>query len=143
MVKQDRNYLTIVLLSFVTCGIYWFYYIYEIARDTNQICQGDGEETPGFASYFFLTLITCGIYAYYWYYKLGDRLHKNAPRYNLNFSETGSTILLYMLINLISGGVGTILAGYFITRNLNDLSAAYNQWMSGNGYGTQYNSING
>lgn len=142
MVKQDRNFLTIVLLSFVTCGIYWLYYIYEIARDTNQICQGDGEETPGLAAYFFLSLVTCGIYAYYWYYKLGDRMHKNAPRYNLNFSETGSTILLYLLINLISGGVGTILAGYFITRNLNDLSVAYNQWMSGFG-SQQYNQLNG
>ena len=142
MVKQDRNFLTIVLLSLVTCGIYWLYYIYEIARDTNQICQGDGEETPGLAAYFFLSLVTCGIYAYYWYYKLGDRMHKNAPRYNLNFSETGSTILLYLLINLISGGVGTILAGYFITRNLNDLSVAYNQWMSGFG-SQQYNQLNG
>lgn len=90
MIQQDRNYLKIVLLSLVTCGIYWFYYIYEIARDTNALCRGDGEETPGLASYFFLSLVTCGVYAYYWYYKLGDRLHKNAPRYNLQFSETGS-----------------------------------------------------
>ncbi len=131
MIKQDRNYLTIVLLSFVTCGIYWFYYIYEVARDTNILCQGDGDETPGFASYFFLSIITCGVYTYYWYYKLGDRMHKNAPRYNLEISETGSTILLFMLINLISGGIGTLLTGYYITRNLNAMSAAYNQYFSG------------
>lgn len=142
MIEQDRNYLKIVLLSFVTCGIYWLYYIYEVARDTNQLCQGDGEETSGVGMYILLSIVTCGIYAYYWYYKLGDRLHNNAPRYNLSFSETGSTILLYMLINLLSGGVGTIIAGYFITRNLNMMSEAYNNWASGNGFGGQYPQIN-
>ncbi len=139
MIKQDRNFLTIVLLSIVTCGIYWLYYLYEVARDTNQMCQGDGEETAGLGMYFFLSIVTCGIYAYYWYYKLGDRLHKNAARYGLNFSETGSTILLYLLINLISGGIGTLLATYFINRNLNAMSAAYNQWVSTNGYNNQIN----
>ena len=143
MIKQDRNYLTIVLLSFVTCGIYWLYYLYEIAKDTNQMCQGDGEETAGLGMYILLSIVTCGIYVYYWYYKLGDRLHNNAPRYNLSFSETGSTILLYLLINLLSGGVGTIVAGYFINRNINEMAAAYNQWVSGNGFGNQYSQLNG
>ena len=143
MIKQDRNFLTIILLTIVTCGIYWYYYIYEVARDTNQLCQGDGEETAGLAMFLLLGIVTCGIYTYYWYYKLGDRLHNNAPRYNLNFSETGSTILLYLLINLISGGIGTLLATYFINRNLNEMSAAYNQWVSGNGLNNQYNQLNG
>ncbi len=142
MLKQDRNFLTIVLLSIVTCGIYELYYLYEIARDTNQMCQGDGEETAGLGMYILLSIVTCGIYAYYWFYKLGDRLHKNAPRYNLNFSETGSTILLYLLINLLSGGIGTIIATYFINRNINAMAAAYNQWISGNGQTTQYPQIN-
>lgn len=138
MLEQNRNFLTIFLLSFVTFGIYWLYYIYKIARDVNILCSGDGEETPGFAAYFFLSLVTCGIYTYYWYYKLGDRMHRNAPRYNLAFNETGSTILLFLLINLLVGGVGTILAGYYITRNLNAMSAAYNSWVSGNGFGNTY-----
>ena len=138
MLEQNRNFLTICLLSFVTCGIYWLYYMYKIARDVNVLCNGDGEETPGLAAYFFLSLVTCGIYAYYWYYKLGDRMHRNAPRYNLTFNETGSTILLFLLINLLVGGVGTILAGYYITRNLNTMSAAYNNWTTGNSFGNTY-----
>jgi len=102
MVKQDRNYLTIVLLSFVTCGIYWFYYIYEIARDTNQICQGDGEETPGFASYFFLTLITCGIYAWFWYYKMGEKLDNC---YVAKGFPSGNRGILYLILAFFGLGI--------------------------------------
>ncbi len=133
MIDQNRSLLKWILLSLVTCGIYDLYFIYKLVQDVNTVCSGDGKQTPGLASYFFLSLVTCGIYTYYWYYILGDRIHDNAPRYNLNFSESGSTILLFMLINLITGGVGTILATYFIIKNMNDLAAAYNQWISGGG----------
>ncbi len=137
MLDQNRSTLKWFLLTLVTCGIYDLYFIYKLAQDVNTTCNGDGKETPGLASYFFLSLVTCGIYSYYWYYKLGDRMHDNAPRYNLSFSESGSTILLFLLINLVSGGVGTILATYFIIKNMNSLAAAYNQWISGGGVQAQ------
>lgn len=133
MIDQNRSTLKWFLLTLVTCGIYDLYFIYKLIQDVNTVCSGDGKETPGLGSYILLSLVTCGIYAYYWYYTLGDRLHDNAPRYNLSISETGSTILLFMLINLVSGGVGTILATYFIIKNMNSLAAAYNQWISGGG----------
>lgn len=137
MIDQNRSTLKWFLLTLVTCGIYDLYFIYKLAQDVNITCNGDGKETPGLASYFLLSLVTCGIYSYYWYYKLGDRMHDNAPRYNLNFSESGSTILLFLLINLVSGGVGTILATYFIIKNMNSLAAAYNQWIAGGGVQAQ------
>lgn len=133
MVEQERSFIKWILLSIVTCGIYDLYFIYKLAQDMNTVCNGDGEETPGLASYFFLSLVTCGVYAYYWYYKLGDRMQKNAPRYNFSINESGSTILLYLLINLISGGIGTIVATYFIIKNMNSLAIAYNSWVNANG----------
>lgn len=141
MVEQDRSLLKWLLLGIVTCGIYDLYFIYKLAQDVNKICDGDGDNTPGLAAFFFLTLITCGIYSYYWYYKLGDRLFKNGPRYNIQVGESGGTILLYLLINLISGGIGTILATHFIIRNTNTLAVAYNNWISGTGFSTDYNQL--
>ncbi len=129
MIEQDRSFLKWFLLGIVTCGIYDLYFLYKLIKDVNVICAGDGEETPGLVAYFFLSLVTAGIYAYYWFYKLGDRLQKNGPRYNLTISESGGTILLFLLINLISGGIGTLLAMYYIIRNTNTLSAAYNNWI--------------
>ena len=35
MVKQDRSLLTYVLLSIVTCGIYSWIFLYELAKDVN------------------------------------------------------------------------------------------------------------
>ena len=128
MVEQNRSLLKWLLLGIVTCGIYDLYFIYKLAQDVNKICEGDGDNTPGLLSFILLTLVTCGIYGYYWYYKLGDRLFRNGPRYNIQVGESGGTILLYMLINLISGGIGTILATHFIIRNTNSLAAAYNTW---------------
>lgn len=140
MVQQDRSLIKWILLTLVTCGFYGLYFLYKLVKDVNVICNGDGEQTPGLAAYFFLSLVTCGIYAYYWFYKLGDRLQKNAPRYNMTINESGSTILLFLLINLITGGVGTILATYYIIKNVNALATAYNQWISG---GNAYTTVNG
>ena len=138
MIEQDRSFLKWFLLGIVTCGIYDLYFLYKLIKDVNVICNGDGDETPGLVAYFFLSLVTVGIYAYYWFYKLGDRLQKNAPRYNLVINESGGTILLYLLINLISGGIGTMLAMYYIIKNVNTLSAAYNGWISTGTNNTTY-----
>ena len=31
-----RSFLTVFLLSVVTCGIYWYYYMYRLTQDINQ-----------------------------------------------------------------------------------------------------------
>lgn len=134
MVNQDRNFVKWVLLSLVTCGIYDLYFIYKLTQDINIVCNGDGDETPGFGMFILLSIVTCGIYTYYWYYKLGDRMQKNGPRYQVAINESGSTILLLLLINLISGGIGTIIATYFVIKNMNTLAVAYNSYINGGNY---------
>ncbi len=61
-IPTDRSILVYIILSFVTCGIYGFYFVYAIARDMNTMCVGDGESTPGLAAYIALSIVTCGIY---------------------------------------------------------------------------------
>ncbi len=125
MVKNNRSLLTYILLTLVTCGIYAYIFLYELIKDVNVICEGDGEETPGLLMFILLTIVTCGIYSWIWYYKLGNRLAKNAPRYGLAFSENGTTILMWQLFGALLCGIGPFIAMNIIIKNTNALATSY------------------
>ena len=116
-----------ILLSLVTCGIYSFYFVYWIARDINVICQDDGKKTPGLLPYIGLTLITCGIYSYIWDYNFANRLHDNAPKFGLEFKETGTTVFLWSFFGFYLCMVGPFVAWHIKIKNLNELAKAYNE----------------
>ena len=126
LLKTDRSLLVYILLSFVTCGIYAWYFIYALARDVNIACAGDGRSTAGLLKLVIFSFLTCGLYGIYWYYSLGNRLAYNAPRYGLNFQENGTTILLWHLVGLVLCGVGPLVAMYIIIKNTNALCGAFN-----------------
>lgn len=135
MVNDKRNLGMYILLNFVTCGIYSFFFLYELIKDMNKVCEGDGEETQGLLMFILLSIITCGIYSWYWYYKLGNRQAANGARYNINISENGTTILVWMLIGGLIAGLGYWVAMYMIIKNMNALAYAYNNKMNnGSGY---------
>ena len=112
-IKTDRSLAMYILLGVCTCGIYVFYFIYSLARDLNQMCEGDGEKTPGLAAYIGLCIITCGIYGLWWMYKIGNRLQANAPRYGLCF-------------------IGPFIAMNILIKNTNALAGAYNNRLYNN-----------
>ena len=125
--KTDRSLLIYILLSLVTCGIYSLFFIHSLAKDVNVACAGDGKETAGLLKLILLSIVTCGIYGVYWYYSLGDRLHENGPRYGVNITETGTTILLWILIGLLFACAGSFVAMYFIIKNTNAICESYNR----------------
>lgn len=135
MVKQDRSLGMLILLSILTCGIYPYYFWYKMAEDVNIICYGDGEETTGGAAMILLFMFTCGIYPYIWHYKLGNRLQNNAKRYGMDFSESGTTVLLWLILGMFIV-IGPYIAVYILIKNTNNLARAYN---NGQGRGNQYN----
>jgi hypothetical protein len=130
--KTDRSLLMVILLSLITLGIYTYYFIYSVANDVNTACDGDGQSTSGLIAFLVLSMITCGIYSYYWYYKLGNRLADNAYRYNMQFSENGTTVLLWMILGSMLCGIGPLIAMNIIIKNTNAICRGYNQ---ANGYG--------
>ncbi len=130
MLDQNRSLVKYILLSFVTCGIYHWIFVYYLANDVNTMCQGDGETTAGLLKYILLTLVTCGIYAIIWQYSLGNRLSKNAPRYGLTFQENGTTVLMWQLFGLLICGIGPFIAINIIIKNTNALAIKYNSWVS-------------
>ena len=116
-----------ILLTFITCGIYSYYFIYSVARDVNVACEGDGKSTGGLLKFMILSIITCGIYGWIWQYSLGNRLAANAPRYGMNFQENGTTVLLWDLFGLFLCGIGPFIAMNIIIKNTNSICMAYNR----------------
>lgn len=129
--KTDRSLLLYIIFSFLTCGIYSYYFIYKIAKDVNVACQGDGDNTPGLLMFVLLSMVTCGIYAYYWYYKLGNRLAENAPRYGMNFQENGTTVIMWMIFGIFLCGIGVFVAWNILIKNTNRICQAYNRMCLG------------
>ena len=124
--RTDRDIVTYILLSLVTCGIYSYYYVYEMARDANTMCVNDGEETPGLAAFILLSIVTCGIYSYYWIYKLGNRIQQNGPRYGVTIADSGSDVLLWLVLGVFTCGICAYVGMYLLIKSMNTLSAAYN-----------------
>lgn len=129
MVDNNRSLLKYILLSIVTCGIYSYFFIYQLAKDVNIICAGDGKETAGLVKFILLSIVTCGIYSFIWMYAIGNRLAQNAPRYGLNFTENGTTILMWYLFGILLCGIGPYIAMHIIIKNTNALATAYNNGM--------------
>lgn len=125
-IKDDRSVLVVVLLGLITCGIYFYYNVYTMARDMNTMCSDDDENTGGLIVYILLSILTCGIYGFYWEYKIGNRLHANAPKFGVTIVETGTTILLWRVIGLLLCAVGSWYGLYLLLRNMNVLAKAYN-----------------
>ena len=125
-IKTDRSLVAYILLSVITCGLYGFYFIYKLADDINEMCEGDGSRTGGLLAYIILSYITCGFYSLYWLYKIANRLQTNAPRYGIQFSENGVHILLWYIIGIFVCAIGPFVADYIIIKNTNQLAMAYN-----------------
>lgn len=125
MIKR-RDFIVMILLSFLTCGIYGIIFWYGYSDDTNKLCYGDGKETMNYLVVILLSLVTCGIYYWIWLYQLANRLKDNAPRYGCNLNEDGTTILLWMIVGSLLCGFGTLYAQYLLVRNMNALADSYN-----------------
>lgn len=125
--KTDRGLFAYIILSFITCGIYSYYFLYKMASDVNIACEGDGESTAGLLQLIVLSFLTCGIYSWIWYYKLGNRLSNNAPRYGMSFQENGTTVLMWNIFGLVLCGIGSFVAMNILIKNTNRICDAYNR----------------
>lgn len=101
---------------FTMIALYVIVYLYRMIWGDHQVVV-----------FILLSFITCGIYAYYWYYKLGNRLAANAIRYNLNFQENGTTVLMWCIFGAFLCGIGQFVAMHILIKNSNMICAAYNR----------------
>ncbi len=133
-VKTDRSLLMYILLSIVTCGIYSYYFVYSLAKDVNQMCAEDGDKVGGLGAFILLSFITCGFYSFYWYYKIQNRLQAAGPRYGTVVSESGTTVLLWLIIGSLICGIGAFIGINIVITSANKIGTLYNARYFGGGY---------
>lgn len=57
LLRTDRSLLAFLVLNFLTCGIYTFFFVHSLANDVNEACKNDGEKTPGAGIFILLWAI--------------------------------------------------------------------------------------
>ena len=123
--KTNRSLLVLILLSFLTLGIYPLFFWHGFARDMNIVNANDGKKTRGILARIVFSVLTLGIYDFVWLYSAGERISINSHRYGIHCNTTGSSVLLWYILGSF------IIAGPFVALHklidgLNKLCANYN-----------------
>ncbi len=111
---KERNIVTCIILSIVTCGIYGIIWFIGLTDDAKLAAEDTSLASGGLA--FVLTIVTCGIYGFYWAYKIGE-LIKNAQA--KRGMQPKDNAILYLLLQLF--GLGIVV--YALAQNdLNEIA---------------------
>lgn len=116
MIKR-KSIALCVLLSFVTFGIYAYYWIYRL-NEESRIAADDEDGTAG-AVVILLFIVTCGVYGYYWFWKMGKRMEVAQRR--AGFSGECRSIL-YVVLYLLE----VTIVNYCLIQS--DLNAIADGW---------------
>lgn len=98
---QERNIVTCIILSIVTCGIYGIYWEICIVNDLNVAADTPNDTSGGMV--FILGLITCGIYMFYWMYKAGEKVQSAQAKRGLPADSNSG--ILYLILTLFGLGI--------------------------------------
>lgn len=116
MVKQ-RSLVKLIILSFLTCGIYSFFFWWAYVNDINQVCVCDEKKSPNWLVVMLLSFFTFGLYYLFWLYRQGERLRCIAPDYKLTFKQGGGSVLAQYFFGcaFVSLGSSAATISFFIS----------------------------
>ena len=103
----QRSLAKLIILSFLTCGIYGFFFWWGYINDINQVCVCDGKKSPNLLVVSLLSFFTCGLYYLFWLYTQGERLRSIAPDYRLTLKQGGSSVLVQYILGSLLIGFGS------------------------------------
>ena len=125
-IKDDRTFLRLLLLSYVTLGIYWFWHLHHWTKDINTLCKDDGKNNEGVLLNILLTIVTCGMFSVFWWFKAADRLSRAGVRESVAVDVTGGKVLGLCIAGMLTWGIFTWYAQYLVMQATNDLAVNYN-----------------
>ncbi len=117
---QEKNIVTNILLTFVTCGIYGIVWLISINDEVRFVTNDQRLQTSGMT--LLLILVTCGIYSLIWAYNIGAAL---TNYYRAQGQQTEDLSILYLVLAIFTAN----LVNYcLIQLKLNEIArASYNQ----------------
>ena len=124
----NRNLAKVILLSFITLGIYGIVILAKISSEINTVAtKYDGRKTTNYLWIFFLWgWLTCGIAYFVWFHCLSDRMGNELKRRQIPFSFSSSDYWLWCVLGSFVGLLPLIYT-YKLLSATNQLNADYNQ----------------
>ena len=108
----ERNPITVILLSIVTCGIYSLYWLYMVTKEINDAL---GEEKISFVLYFLLGIL-CFPLIFVGMYKIDEGVVQLQTRIGL---QGKSNFVLWIILSFV--GVGSLIMIYQVQEALNEI----------------------
>lgn len=96
-----RSPLSVILLTFITCGLYLIYWYYKIYEELKLFSK----RTPTGNSFwvdFFINFFTCGIWGIYVDYKISKLLHQIRLENHLKGEDSSMIILILDSFSIFS-----------------------------------------
>lgn len=112
---QQRNVATVIILSIITCGIYFYYWLYVTSRDINNYLE-ISDMDPAVE---LIICIFCSPYIIYWLYKYAQRITDTHIKAQLPTASDDAIVCLILGIF----GLGVVSMG-IMQNNLNNAWAA-------------------
>jgi hypothetical protein len=98
-IGNRRDPAAVLLLSIITCGIYYLYFIYKVTEEIADY-QGKRDRSPGME--VLLTVITFGIWNIYWDYRVGKSIVDMSEAVGLQIADNA---ILFLILDLVGVGV--------------------------------------
>lgn len=125
--KSDWNMVILLLLSLVTCGIYSYYFYYQISEDINTIASKyDGKKIMnGLIAILILSPLTCGIYSFVWMHQISEKIGNELMRRGINYDFGAKDFWLWNVLGSFII-VGPFIYLHKLCEAMNLLAADYN-----------------
>ena len=114
-IGKTRNPVVVILLSIVTCGIYYIFWLYTAMDDLNKAA---GREIINPVLFTVLSIF-CSPLIYYVFYTVDKNLGEISRNEGTNYKEN---FILWLILTVICG-IGLFIGLYQITEGFNELWA--------------------
>lgn len=113
-----RSVAVVVLLSFITCGIYWFWWIYATTDELKRV-TGHPDLNP--VVDLVLCIVTCSLWGIYVEYRNAAVVHQEMVKAGRNHEDRSIIILVLNLATFVVGLTGFV-AIALLQEELNKLA---------------------
>ena len=128
MIREDRRFWKLLLLTIPTLGIYNIVFWYSFTKDLNAM-NPDEKKIKNYILVLFLTIITLGIYRWVWFFYLADRVQTTGEELGIPIKPgPGVTLTLKLFGTFIL--IGPFVANYLVIRNMNKVARQYNRYFA-------------
>lgn len=95
---KEKNIFVALILSFLTCGIYYIYWLVCINDDIDSITSNPSPRNG--ALVIILTIVTCGLYGLYWWYLNGKLMEEHSNKAGVQTTSSGIIFLILTFLGV-------------------------------------------